>query len=108
MKVSSSHWAQPTWQKRPQDVRLKGGPTTGHSTQAGVCLTLGPAHILLLFLKMLTDTDAGTIIVSQRHTTNKGAQLMMKLTAYQACNCCCSMLVNDLLVIPNASTKERS
>lgn len=43
MKVSSSHCAQPTWQKRPQEVRLKGGPAMGHSTHAGGRCTLGPA-----------------------------------------------------------------
>ena len=43
MKVSASHWAQPTWQKRPQEVRLKGGPETGHSTHAGGHCNFGPA-----------------------------------------------------------------
>ena len=54
MKVSSSHWAQPTWQKRWQEVRLRGGPTTGHNAQAGVCRTQGPAQMLYIQCVQLT------------------------------------------------------
>ena len=35
MTVSSSHWAQMMWHQRPQTVGRMGGPTTGHSAQAG-------------------------------------------------------------------------